>query len=92
MVTTGSHFVNLDPFSLRMRRPFDRTRIGSAPRTLFASPPIRSVLAGHMFNLLKHGAMDEDVNANCYRQIEELTAEAWLDSANQDLEEEDPEL
>jgi hypothetical protein len=52
---------------------------------------IGSVLAVHMFNLMKHGTKDQDVNANYYRQLEELTAEGWLKSANEKLEEEDPE-
>ena len=52
---------------------------------------IGSVLAGHMFDLMKHGTKDQDVNANYYRQLEELTAEGWLKSANEELEEEDPE-
>jgi hypothetical protein len=52
---------------------------------------IGTVLAGHMFNLMKYGAMDEDVNANYHRQLEELTAEGWLKSANEELGEEDPE-
>jgi hypothetical protein len=49
------------------------------------------VLAGHMFDLMKHGAKDQDVNANYYRHLEELTAEGWLKSANEELEEESPE-
>jgi hypothetical protein len=52
---------------------------------------IGSVLAGYMFDLIKHGAKDQDVNANYYCQLEELTAEAWLKSANEELTEEDPE-
>ena len=52
---------------------------------------IASVLAGHMFDLMKHGAKDKDVNAIYNRRLEELTAESWLRSANKELEEEDPE-
>ena len=52
---------------------------------------IGSVLAGHMFDLMKHGTKDQDVNASYYRHLEELTAEGWLKSANEELEEEDPE-
>jgi len=52
---------------------------------------IGSVLAGHIFDLMKHGAKDQDVNADYNRQLEELTAEGWLKSANEELEEEDPE-
>ena len=44
-----------------------------------------------MFDLMKHDAKDQDVNTSYYRQLEELTAEGWLKSANQELEEEDPE-
>ncbi len=52
---------------------------------------IGSVLAGYMFDLIKHGAKDQDVNADYYRQLEELTAAGWLKSANEELEEKDPE-
>jgi hypothetical protein len=41
---------------------------------------IGSVLAGCMFNLIKHGAKDQDVNSKYYRQLEGLTAEGWLKS------------
>jgi hypothetical protein len=36
-----------------------------------------------MFNLLKHGPTGKDPNADYYRQLEELTAQSWLDSANE---------
>jgi hypothetical protein len=52
---------------------------------------IGSVLAGRIFDLMKHKVKDQDVNAIYYRQLEELTAESWLNSANEELEEEDPE-
>jgi hypothetical protein len=52
---------------------------------------IGSVLAGYMFNLIKHGARDQDVNANYYHQLEELTAEGWLKSGNEEIEEEELE-
>lgn len=52
---------------------------------------IGSVLAGYVFDLLKHGAKDQDVNADYYCQLEELTAADWLKSANEELEEEDRE-
>jgi len=52
---------------------------------------IGSVLAGHMFELIKHGAKDEDVNADYYSQLGELTAQGWLDSFNEESEEEDPD-
>jgi hypothetical protein len=52
---------------------------------------IASVVAGYVFNLLKHGAKDQDVHADYYRQLEELTAEGWLNGANEELEEADPE-
>ena len=52
---------------------------------------IGSVLAGYMFDLIKHGAKGQDVNADYYHQLEELTAAGWLKSANEELEEEDPE-
>jgi hypothetical protein len=52
---------------------------------------IGSVLAGQMYDLLKNGSKDQDVNAQYYRQLEELTAEGWLKSANDELDEEDLE-
>jgi hypothetical protein len=53
---------------------------------------IGSVLSGHMFNLVKHGAKkDQDVNEIYHRQLEELTAESWLKSANEESEEDNPE-
>ena len=52
---------------------------------------IGSVLSGHMFNLIKEGAKSQDVNAGYYRQLEELTAEGWLNSFNEESEEEDQE-
>lgn len=52
---------------------------------------IGSVVAGHMFDLIKHGAKDQDVNAKYYYQLDELTAEGWLKSGNEELEEEDLE-
>ena len=52
---------------------------------------IGSVLAGCMFDLIKHGAKDQDVNADYFRRLEELTAGSWLESANEELEEEDRE-
>ena len=52
---------------------------------------IGSVLAGYMFDLIKDGAKDQDVNVNYYRQLEELTAEGWLKSGDEALEDEDRE-
>ena len=53
---------------------------------------IGSVLSGHMFNLVKHGAKkDQDVNEIYHRQLEELTAESWLNSANEESEEDNLE-
>jgi hypothetical protein len=52
---------------------------------------IGSVLAGYMFDLINHGATGQDVNANYYGQLEELTAEGWLKSVNEELEEDDLE-
>jgi hypothetical protein len=46
---------------------------------------IASVLSGHMFELMKHGAKkDQDVNEIYHRQLEELTAESWLKSASEE--------
>jgi hypothetical protein len=52
---------------------------------------IGSVLAGQMFDLIKNGSKDQDVNEKYYRQLEELTEEGWLKSANDELDEEDLE-
>jgi hypothetical protein len=43
---------------------------------------IGSVLAGHMFNLIKDRPKEKNLNAAYYRQLEELTAEGWLSSFN----------
>ena len=53
---------------------------------------IGSVLSGRMFELMKHGAKkDQDVNEIYHRQLEELTAESWLNSANEESEEDNLE-
>jgi len=49
---------------------------------------IGSVVASHLFNLIKHGPTSKDSNADYYRQLEELTAEGWLNSANDESEDE----
>ena len=49
---------------------------------------IGSVVASHMFNLIKHGPTSKDSNADYYRQLEELTAEGWLNSANNESQDE----
>jgi hypothetical protein len=51
---------------------------------------IGSVLAGYMYDLIKNGSKDQDVNAKYYHQLEELTAEGWLKSANEELERREP--
>jgi hypothetical protein len=52
---------------------------------------IGSILAGYIFDLVKHGSKDQDVNTNYSRQLKELTAESWLNSANEEFGEEDSE-
>jgi hypothetical protein len=49
---------------------------------------IGSVMASHMFNLIKHGPTSKDSNADYYRQLEELTAEGWLNSSNNESQDE----
>ncbi len=49
---------------------------------------IGSVVASHMFNLIKHGPTGQDPNAEYYRQLEELSAEGWLNSSNEESEDE----
>ncbi len=49
---------------------------------------IGSVVASHMFNLIKHGPRSKDSNADYYRQLEELTAEGWLHSSNEESQDE----
>ena len=49
---------------------------------------IASVMAAHMFDLIKHGPKSEDSNADYYRQLEKLTAEAWLNSSNDESQNE----
>jgi hypothetical protein len=49
---------------------------------------IGSVVASHMFNLIKHGPTSKDSNADYYRRLEELTAEGWLNSSNLESQDE----
>lgn len=49
---------------------------------------IGSVVAGHVFDLIKHGPKAGDPNPDYYRQLEELTAEGWLNSFSEESEEE----
>jgi hypothetical protein len=49
---------------------------------------IGSVMASHMFNLIKHGPTSKDSNADYYRQLEELTAEGWLNSSDDESQDE----
>ena len=49
---------------------------------------IGSVVASHLFDLIKHGPSSEDSNADYYRQLEELTAESWLNSSNDESKDE----
>jgi hypothetical protein len=49
---------------------------------------IGSVLAGRMFDLVKHGPRELDVNADYYGQLEKLTAQGWLNSFNEETEKE----
>jgi hypothetical protein len=49
---------------------------------------IGSVLAGHMFDLMKGNVDGQDVNVDYYQQLEELTAEGWLNSFGDETEEE----
>ena len=43
---------------------------------------IGSVLAGHMFDLMKGNVEGQDVNSAYYEQLKELTAEGWLSSSD----------
>jgi hypothetical protein len=43
---------------------------------------IASVIASHMFNLIKDGPASEEPNADYFRQLEELTADGWLNSSD----------
>jgi hypothetical protein len=49
---------------------------------------IGTVLAGIMFDLIELGVSGQDVNADYYRELEELTAESWLGSINEASEDE----
>jgi hypothetical protein len=49
---------------------------------------IGSVIASHLFNLIKHGPTSKDSNADYYRQLEELTSEGWLNSSNNESQDE----
>jgi len=48
---------------------------------------IGSVLAGYMFDLMKHGPKEKNANADYYRQLKELTVEGWLNSFDEDSDE-----
>jgi hypothetical protein len=48
---------------------------------------IGSILAGHMFDLIKHGAKSPGISADYFRQLEELSAKGWLTSSNEESEE-----
>jgi hypothetical protein len=49
---------------------------------------IGSVLAGHIFDLMKHGSKGKDASADYYRQLKELTAEGWLSGFDEGSDEE----
>ena len=49
---------------------------------------IGSIVAAHMFDLIKHGPTSKDPNTDYYRQLEELTADGWLNSSNDQSQEE----
>ena len=49
---------------------------------------IGSVVASHMFNLIKHDPTGKDSNEDYYRQLEELTAEGWLSGTNDESQNE----
>ena len=49
---------------------------------------IGSVLSGRIFDLVKHGPRELDVNADYYGQLEKLTAQGWLNSFNEETGEE----
>jgi hypothetical protein len=47
---------------------------------------ISSVLASHIFDLMKHGSASADPNADYNRQLENLNAEDWLKSMDEESE------
>ena len=49
---------------------------------------IASVMASHIFNLVKHAATSKDPNADYYRQLEALTAAGWLSGSNDESQDE----
>ena len=50
---------------------------------------IGSVVASHMFNLVKHGPpRSSDSNADYYRQLEQLSADGWLTGWNDESQDE----
>jgi len=44
---------------------------------------IGSVLASHIFDLMKHGPVSADLSADYSRQLEKLNAEDWLNSLDE---------
>ena len=48
---------------------------------------VGSILAGILFDLSKYAEKGQDLNEDYYQQLEELTAESWLRSINEESEE-----
>jgi len=49
---------------------------------------IGTILAGHLYELMKEGPQSTDANSTYYRELDELTAESWLNSFNNDVDDE----
>jgi hypothetical protein len=50
---------------------------------------VGTVLAHHLFDLLKNQPQDINLNARYYRELAQLTAEGWLSSFNEENHEDD---
>ena len=49
---------------------------------------IGTILAGHLYELMKEGPQSTNANSTYYRELDELTAESWLNSFNNDVDDE----
>jgi hypothetical protein len=49
---------------------------------------IGTILAGHLYELMKEGPQSTDANSTYYRELDELTAESWLNNFNNNVDDE----
>jgi hypothetical protein len=49
---------------------------------------IGTILAGHLYELMKEGPQSTDASSTYYRELDELTAESWLNNFNNNVDDE----